>query len=452
MRRHASAFRAVLALGLALALPVAYGQDHGHGKGEDHGHRSPHGGEVVSIGKYHVELLFSAEEGGVTLFVLGGDETSPEPIEGKALTAQCKASGAADYVALTLEPAPQADDPKGRASRFKGRAEQLEGAASLDIVVHVLVGGKRFRASATLSGGTHAAYSCPMGCEKDKTYTQPGACPVCGMHLKRVAAGHDDGSAPLHSDAYRMDLVTDPATPMAGKPTTLLFTPRRTSDGSVVKKLEIVHEQPLHLIMVSRGLGWYGHEHPAQRADGSLALTFTFPVGGEYILFADITVEGDGNQVFPIAMRVEGKPVPVAALEVDVRETRRIGDYEVTLAPSALVAGKHVTLAYRVRKGGKDVTDLQPYLGALGHCVFISEDGTRYLHSHPAEEHREGGAHGHGGHSESGGPVVEFATLFPSPGLYKGWAQFRHQKRVLTAEFTVRISASSEGGGGKHGH
>ena len=26
-------------------------------------------------------------------------------------------------------------------------------------------------------------YACPMHCEGDKTYTEPGDCPVCGMHL-----------------------------------------------------------------------------------------------------------------------------------------------------------------------------------------------------------------------------------------------------------------------------
>lgn len=29
-------------------------------------------------------------------------------------------------------------------------------------------------------------YQCPMDCEKGKTYSQPGTCPVCGMDLKKV--------------------------------------------------------------------------------------------------------------------------------------------------------------------------------------------------------------------------------------------------------------------------
>jgi hypothetical protein len=30
---------------------------------------------------------------------------------------------------------------------------------------------------------TKPVYYCPMKCEGEKTYDQPGNCPVCGMHL-----------------------------------------------------------------------------------------------------------------------------------------------------------------------------------------------------------------------------------------------------------------------------
>lgn len=33
-------------------------------------------------------------------------------------------------------------------------------------------------------------YQCPMKCEGEKTYEQPGNCPVCNMKLKPVEEGH----------------------------------------------------------------------------------------------------------------------------------------------------------------------------------------------------------------------------------------------------------------------
>src|SRR5699024_4979262 len=35
-------------------------------------------------------------------------------------------------------------------------------------------------------------YYCPMHCEGDKTYDQPGRCPVCNMHLKEVTTENKD--------------------------------------------------------------------------------------------------------------------------------------------------------------------------------------------------------------------------------------------------------------------
>lgn len=39
------------------------------------------------------------------------------------------------------------------------------------------------------------AYACPMHCEGDKTYSEPGECPVCGMDLEEQVAemeSHED--------------------------------------------------------------------------------------------------------------------------------------------------------------------------------------------------------------------------------------------------------------------
>ncbi|MBS1773161.1 MAG: hypothetical protein JST82_09880 [Bacteroidetes bacterium] len=32
----------------------------------------------------------------------------------------------------------------------------------------------------------YSKYGCPMKCENEKTYNQPGKCPVCGMKLKGI--------------------------------------------------------------------------------------------------------------------------------------------------------------------------------------------------------------------------------------------------------------------------
>ena len=34
--------------------------------------------------------------------------------------------------------------------------------------------------------GKEISFFCQMLCEGDKTYPDPGDCPVCGMHLKKL--------------------------------------------------------------------------------------------------------------------------------------------------------------------------------------------------------------------------------------------------------------------------
>jgi Cu(I)/Ag(I) efflux system membrane fusion protein len=72
-------------------------------------------------------------------------------------------------------------------------------------------------------GGNAAAYQCPMKCEGDKTYPQPGSCPVCKMDLKPVEmpAGHDHSAmqndtaaavytCPMHPEIVRGEPGTCP--------------------------------------------------------------------------------------------------------------------------------------------------------------------------------------------------------------------------------------------------
>ena len=64
------------------------------------------------------------------------------------------------------------------------------------------VGGRPISAGLAASGG----YACPMACEKDKLYPQPGKCPVCKMKLTEHKSGvtaHADHN-PKHGGVFFM--------------------------------------------------------------------------------------------------------------------------------------------------------------------------------------------------------------------------------------------------------
>ena len=49
------------------------------------------------------------------------------------------------------------------------------------------VNAQKTKAKTNKVAADTVAYKCPMKCEGDKTYSQAGKCPKCGMNLKAVA-------------------------------------------------------------------------------------------------------------------------------------------------------------------------------------------------------------------------------------------------------------------------
>ncbi len=288
-------------------------------------------------------------------------------------------------------------------------------------------------------------YVCPMHCEPGKTYGAAGACPVCGMHLKKI------------TDAkYSVDVKPIAGSLLPRTETLLRFTIQDPAGGSV-NDLMTVHEKLIHLLMVSKDLSWYAHEHPILQADGTFTLPFTFPHAGEFVLFHDFTPPGVGMQVVPVTLHVEGTPPPAVKLLADHEFTRVVDGYTVRLdTHGALSVGNEAVLAYEITRDGRPVTDLEPYLAAMGHLVIISEDLKQFVHSHPlGDDHHGESAHDESGdareHSEHGGvasgshsSVVSFHAQFPAEGLYKSWAQFQHRGHVVTVPFIIQVEAGSD--------
>jgi hypothetical protein len=78
------------------------------------------------------------------------------------------------------------------------------------------------------------------------------------------------------------------------------------------------------------------------------------------------------------------------------------------------MTGMDLTMTSTIKdaKTKQPITNLQPYLGAVGHVVAISGDTETYLHVHPKNEHAKG-------------PDAKFMTNFSKSGLYKVWGQFQ---------------------------
>ncbi len=193
--------------------------------------------------------------------------------------------------------------------------------------------------------------------------------------------------------------------------------------GREVRDLDEQHEQLMHLILVRRDLTHYQHLHPFLSADGSWSVPLALPEPGVYRAFVDFSVNGEPltlgvDLTAPGDLRVESLPGPT--------DTVRTEDgYEVVLEGETPRAETGSLLMFRIERGGREIEDLDPYLGALGHLVALREGDLAYLHVHPT-----GGA----------GARIAFHTEFPSQGRYRLFLQFAHAAVVRTAAFTVDIS------------
>lgn len=272
-----------------------------------------------------------------------------------------------------------------------------------------------------------------------------------------VAMNNAPASAPA---AAKVQLKTEPPTAKAGEPAKLTFAVRDTA-GGVVKKLAIVHEKPMHLLIVSKDLAEFSHIHPEPNPDGSLTVTHTFANGGPYLLYADYKPEGGKGIVDTIPVTVEGPQRAPESLVADTTLVKSVDGLTVTMRPDgALKPGSPATIYFDVKDAasGSPVTNLEKYLGEYAHFVLISQDGSEFLHAHPmsgdmddaGDSHSGGMDHGamnHGGshgntHDAAGSPSQVMAhTEFPKAGLYKVWAQFQRAGKVITVPFVLQIGA-----------
>ncbi|MFE6223783.1 hypothetical protein [Streptomyces sp. NPDC057854] len=244
--------------------------------------------------------------------------------------------------------------------------------------------------------------------------------------------GHEEAPAPagaalpgglqVSDGGYTLALETP--TPPVGR-STLKFSVKDAA-GKKVTAFTTEHGKELHFIVASRDLTVFRHLHPEKSADGTWTVDADLPAAGGYKAFADFkpAAKGAKNLTLGVDLAVPGawtpKPLPAAA------PTATVDGYQVRLG-GTLDPGKAGELRLTVTKGGKPVTDLEPYLGAYGHLVALRQGDLAYLHVHP----NEGGP----------GPDVSFTATAPSPGTYRLFLDFQHEGKVRTAAFTVKAGA-----------
>ncbi|MDO3684600.1 hypothetical protein [Micromonospora sp. C28ISP2-4] len=252
--------------------------------------------------------------------------------------------------------------------------------------------------------------------------------PGTGAHTHdgaTVTQGGGDGATGLSitSSGYTLAPSTELVAGRAGE----LRFQIRDDQRRAVTRFAVVHDKPMHVIMVRRDLGGYRHLHPTMAADGTWSVPITAPEAGPWRMYADFTaVADDGGQVAVVLgadLTASGayrpRPLPAAATSATV------DGFTVGYAGTPEV-GKSVPLRFRVTGADGAAAALEPYLGAFGHLVALREGDLGYLHVHP-EPVRDG-------------DDVTFWLTAPGPGSYRMFLDFQVGGVVRTAEFTLTVA------------
>lgn len=245
---------------------------------------------------------------------------------------------------------------------------------------------------------------------------------------------------------YTVDLETNQA-PVAGMPVGMTLAIRYADSKELVRDFEVVHERFLHLLMVSEDLSWFEHQHPVRGKDGLFRLAWTFPRPGRYRLYADFTPADGDNQVKQLPLTVGGGSATTVPLTPDRGRVKRVGDYRVELRmrPASLRMERPTLLTFIIRdRRGRPVHDIQPFIGAMGHLIAISQDGHEVVHTHVLQASTQGSLEKEAlpvspGMVTEKGPAFTFKLTLPTGGLYKTWAQFMRDNRVITVPFSFQV-------------
>jgi hypothetical protein len=195
--------------------------------------------------------------------------------------------------------------------------------------------------------------------------------------------------------------------------------------GAPVTTYAIVHDKPLHLIVIRRDLSGYQHLHPVMTPDGTWSIDLTLAAPGSYRAIADFTAIVGGRQLaatLGVDLTVAGDYTPVLLPE-PVRQMTT-GGFTVSYAGTLRTESTQPLLITVTGPDGKSAA-LEPYLGAYGHLVMIRLGDVGYVHIHPELQLVDG--------------KVKFWLAAPGPGSYRMFFDFQVGGQVHTAAWTVIV-------------
>lgn len=227
------------------------------------------------------------------------------------------------------------------------------------------------------------------------------------------------------------------AQPLEVGKTSEMILSLKTKDGKPVplSELEVVHMEPIHLLIVDPSLSDYHHIHPKPAAEpGTYAFSFTPKKGGTYNVYSDLHPKPNIIQEYSFATIEVAGGEPGQAEKADNREFTADGyTFKLAFDDPNLVQGTATGATVLVAKDGQPFDKLEPLMGAFAHMVGFSQDRENVAHIHPLGKEPETT-------EERGGPELKFHVGLPHPGYHVLYVQVQINGKDVFAPFGVDVA------------
>jgi len=280
-----------------------------------------------------------------------------------------------------------------------------------------------FIAIVVLGGGIYLYYNSQKGTNESQQV---------GKHGGTATGGHQPAAQGQRS--YEPE-VTSNTTNIKPNQSIKFSYKIKNDKGEILKNYEIAHEKIMHFIVVRKDLQNFHHLHPEfNQTTGEFTVVIAFPTDGPYRLFPDFTPMEDNPQKLPVTVyhdinvgdmsKYKAKPVVP-----DTKTKKTVGDYQIIFNfPAEIMMRNELNYSLSIEMNAQPITNLENYLGALGHSVILKEGSLDFIHTHAEEI------------NASRGPEINFSTSFPEEGAYKIFTQFQHEGKIQTVDYAVKVN------------
>ena len=247
--------------------------------------------------------------------------------------------------------------------------------------------------------------------------------------------GHDHSAHDHSQHEGEPELIITPISPStleAGEENeVILFIQDKQAKPVDVSQFEVVHTQPVHLLIIEQGLKDYHHEHPVQKATGQYVFNFTPQTACSYRIWADVQLKGSHQQYIPVDLKGTADCNDPIDKTVSLEASLQGYDFKLELE-SDLKAGEAVFANMSISKDGQPVDFLEPVMEAFAHMVGFYDDYQSIAHIHPMGKEPTD-------NTERGGPSLRFHIEPEQAGYLKLFTQVQIDGKQIFVPFEVMV-------------